>query len=165
MRAVQPEFKFENAKQIADEWGCVSLSQDEHGPRNKVIQHMERELKAGKSIIIDNTFPDTVSRSRYIKVVQDYFKRSKKPVHIRALVINGAWTAAKRRAFALHMNAVRMRMGGKTIPIVVYNVYRKKYMPPNETEGFTEIVNTKFLPRFTGPDHVLAFSQLTEIPR
>ena len=157
--------KSQIAKQIVEEWDYVQLSQDDIGPRRKVVQRMEQALDAGHSVVIDNTFADIRMRAQYIRAIQAYFKRTKKPVHIRAFVINGQWSAVKRRAFALHMNNVRMRMGGKCIPIIAYHVYRKKYEPPTETEGFTEVVNTKFLPRFISPEHVLAFNQLTEIPR
>jgi bifunctional polynucleotide phosphatase/kinase len=149
------------ADQVTDWANYESVSQDEYRTWQKTIKMMLEALNRGKSVIVENTHPDVISRKRYIEAAQDYFESKDKPVQIRAFFINGDWDKQKRRDFAEHMNVVRSRLGGKYIQQVAYRTYFKKFKKPDESEGFTEIINTKFMPRLDSPEHAIAFLQRT----
>ncbi len=147
------------AKKIASTRGYVRVNQDELKSKVKVMKAIQEELNSGKSVVVDNTNLDPTKRAEIIKIVQEYFTENDKPVKIRAFHINGDWSTEQQVEFAKHLNVVRQRLGGTYINEITYRVLLKNFEPPKEEEGFTEIINIPFIPRFRNPKHLLAFLQ------
>ena len=147
------------AKRIAKDYGYKRVNQDEMKTKAKVYKAIRTYLRQGKSVVVDNTNLDPARRDEIIKIAQEHFANTERPVKIRAFYINGDWPLEKQIAFAKHLNTVRQRLDGPYINELVYRVMLKKFEPPTEAEGFTEIINIPFLPRFKNAEHVLAFLQ------
>jgi bifunctional polynucleotide phosphatase/kinase len=147
------------AKRIEKEWKYIRLNQDTLGSSKAVDNELRAELENGSSVVLDSTNGREARRAEQIKIARDYFKKTDKPVHIRAFIINGDLPQAQQRELAQHLNLVRERDGGTRIPEIVYRKYYKESTPPRDNEGFTEIQNVKFLPKFKTALNVLHFMQ------
>ena len=65
---------------------------------------------------------------------------------------------------AHHLNFVRQNMTNgevRRIPDVAYNVYKKNAEEPSTDEGFKEVVNIDFTPRFDDDTHRKLFEEWT----
>jgi len=149
------------SRRIEKEWKYVRINQDELGSKKAVDNELTLELNNGNSIVLDATNGTSSRRSELVNIINDYFKDAKKPVHIRAFVMNGDLSQDMQRDLASHLNQVRERAGATRIPQIAYRVYYSKYIPPTEEEGFTQIQNVKFVPCFKKAIDVLNFMQLT----
>lgn len=153
------------AKRIERDWNYVRINQDTLGSKAAVDKELQRVLKSGSSVILDSTNGNVKRRKEQIAIASNYFREKRKPVYIRALVMAGELPVKEQRALAEHMNIVRERGSNdnsvRRVPDIVYRLYYKDYTPPTENEGFTEIVNVKFVPRFIKPDDALHFLQRT----
>ena len=100
-------------------------------------------LKAGKSVIIDNTNATIKARGEYIKIAQQF------KIKIRCFYFVMSIEQAK------HLNAVRDIMGSdkKLVPTVAYTMFKKKFIKPELTEGFDDIVHINFIPEWKSPEH------------
>jgi len=102
----------------------------------------EQALKAGKSVVIDNTNPDPDSRKPYITLAQKY------GASLRGFVMNTS------REMAEHLNLFREKLTCGEVPRISsigYNMFFKKVREggaPTKSEGFDEIVNIDFHPYF-----------------
>jgi bifunctional polynucleotide phosphatase/kinase len=153
------------AKRIEREWDYVRINQDALGSKSAVDKELQQTLQSGHSIVLDSTNGNLKRRREQIAIVSKYFRDKGKPVHIRAFVMAGDLSTSEQRALAQHLNIVRERGSGENVrqrvPEIVYRLYYKDYVPPSEDEGFTEIVNVKFVPRFLKPEDALHFLQRT----
>lgn len=69
---------------------------------------------------------------------------------------------------AKHLNYVRQNQTDgevRRIPEVGYNVYKSGYSAPNKTEGFTEIIQVDFEPKFDSERDEAIFKQWTSAER
>ena len=69
---------------------------------------------------------------------------------------------------AKHLNYVRQNQTDgevRRIPEVGYNVYKSAYSAPTKTEGFTEIVQVDFEPKFDSERDEAIFKQWTSAER
>lgn len=153
------------AKRIERDWDYVRINQDTLGSKGAVDKELYKTLQTGSSVVLDSTNGNLKRRREQIAIASQYFREKEKPVHIRALVMAGELPIKEQRALAEHMNIVRERASGdnakQRVPEIVYRLYYKDYTPPTEDEGFTEIVNVKFVPRFIKPEDALHFLQRT----
>jgi len=93
----------------------------------KMISTAKKILKDKKtenpSFIFDATNPTIEKRSEYIMfALENQYK-------VRCVFMASSYDESKRRN--IH------RTDNKKVPDIVYNIYRKKFEEPNETEGFT----------------------------
>jgi len=146
------------AKRVEKEWGYVRINQDLLGKKEKVDNMLETTLDSGKSVILDSTNSDSKRRREQINIAQKYFKNAKKPIIIRAFVMNGNLSVNDQRLLAEHLNAIRERKGLSRVPQIGVRMYYKNYSPPTEDEGFTQIQSVNFVPCFTAKD-ILHFMQ------
>jgi len=150
------------AKRIFKEWKYVRINQDSLGSKKKVDDLLKKSLNNGKSVVLDSTNGNPDRRGEQIDIAKNYFKENDLPIHIRAFVMNGDMSINIQKELAHHMNLVRERTTNKArIPKIVYSIYYKNYEPPSESEGFTQIRNVKFIPKFSNGDDVLNFYQRT----
>jgi len=150
------------AKRICKEWKYVRINQDTLGTKKKVDKELEKVLENGDSAVMDSTNGNIDRRREQIEIAKDYFRDNNLPVNIRAFVMNGDLSETMQRDLALHMNLVRERSTNTPrIPAIAYRIYYKNYSAPYESEGFTQIQNVKFVPRFPNANAVLNFYQRT----
>lgn len=99
----------------------VHIEQDKIGSRPKLLKELDKSLLSGKSIVIDSTNPDQEKRLEY------YEKAQKNGYTIKVLyfLINGTG-----------FNKLRE----KPVPDIVYHIYFKKLVPPNNENTPGEVV-------------------------
>lgn len=69
---------------------------------------------------------------------------------------------------AKHLNYVRQNQTDgevRRIPEVGYNIYKSGYSAPTKTEGFTEIIQVDFEPKFDSERDEAIFKQWTSAER
>ena len=120
--------------------GYELVSQDTLRSKDKCLSATEQLLKAGKSVAIDNTNPDTASRSVYIQIA----KRLGIPVRL-------FWLQTDKE-HCRHNNMFRKLTDSskshENIDDRVINIYLNKFEEPNLQEGIEEIIKVRFLPTF-----------------
>lgn len=98
----------------------------------------EVHLKAGVSVVVDNTNPDVESRSRYTSVANKY------KVPVRCFLMTTSYKHARH-------NEKYRQLTDKThkpVPDMVVHSYKSKYKEPELSEGFAEVVRVNFVPKF-----------------
>ncbi|KAI9561889.1 hypothetical protein GHT06_012851 [Daphnia sinensis] len=126
------------AKHHALQSGYDVINRDSLGSWQKCVTVLERSLDSGKSVLIDNTNPDTESRSRFVRLA------SARGLPCRCFVMNTSMT------HALHNNKFRELTDASHAPVsrMIFNVYKSKFQEPSLEEGFTQIVRVNFRPAF-----------------
>lgn len=113
--------------------GYVHINQDTLKTVSKCISLTKKEIKNGKSIIIDNTNSSQDIRHKYIQLALE------NNINIRCIYFDITEKLAK------HLNKYRMITDeNKYVPDITYNVYNKKFIKPDKSEGFNEIIFYKF---------------------
>lgn len=101
----------------------VIISGDQLKTSKKMIAVARPILKSGKSVIFDATNPTKIKRAEYI----DLAKELKLPA--RCVYMSTSMEES------LYLNNQRPKE--KIVPKIVYNIYKKKFEMPDETEGCT----------------------------
>ncbi|XP_076242930.1 polynucleotide kinase 3'-phosphatase [Calliopsis andreniformis] len=119
------------------------VNRDTLGSWQKCISMVEKHLNEKNSVVVDNINTDVATRQRYIDVA----KKHKVPVR--------CFLMATSVEHAKHNNKFRELTDSSHAKIteVIINSYLKNYQPPSLNEGFTEIVNINFIPKFQEEDH------------
>ena len=116
------------------------------------VQAAQESLKAGKSVVIDNTSPSAVARSDYIKLAQ------------KAKVACRCFHLQTSLELAHHLNYFRQNVSEgrkRRVPDVGYNVFKKNFEEPSVAEGFVEVKKVNFVPQFKGKKEEEMFKQWT----
>lgn len=123
-------------KNYLDHYGYVN--RDTLGSWKKCVTVMEKYLDEKSSVVIDNTNPDCVSRQRYIEVAKKY------NIPVRCFVMTTSIDHAK------HNNKFRELTDPSHAKVndVIINSYVKNFQQPSLEEGFKEIVDINFVPKF-----------------
>ncbi|KAJ8403752.1 hypothetical protein AAFF_G00346200 [Aldrovandia affinis] len=134
--------------------GYVYVNRDTLGSWQQCVSACERALKEGRSIAIDNTNPDLESRKRYVDLCQ------KAGVPCRCFLFTASLEQAK------HNNRFReMRPPqNKHVPVndMVFYSYKNKFATPSLSEGFSEILQIYFVPKFPDRQSEDLFRQFSE---
>ncbi|XP_031835451.2 polynucleotide kinase 3'-phosphatase [Nomia melanderi] len=119
------------------------VNRDSLGSWQKCISAVQKHLIDNKSVVVDNTNPDTSSRQRYIEVAK------KHGVPVRCFVMTTTMEHVK------HNNKFRVLTDPSHARIteIIINSYIKNYQSPTLDEGFTEIVQVNCVPLFQNDDH------------
>eukprot|EP00123_Amoebidium_parasiticum_P006881 comp17719_c0_seq1/m.17640 comp17719_c0_seq1/g.17640 ORF comp17719_c0_seq1/g.17640 comp17719_c0_seq1/m.17640 type:complete len:440 (-) comp17719_c0_seq1:199-1518(-) len=129
--------------------GYEHINQDTLKTWQKCVAACEAALAKGKSVVIDNTNPDSGSRARYIEVAR------KKGVPVRCFRHTASFEHCR------HNNVYRnLRTGQDQIPMLAFNMSRSKFEEPDTKEGITEIVKIDFVPDFEGDEEAEALYRL-----
>ncbi|KAI8481654.1 hypothetical protein Bbelb_405720 [Branchiostoma belcheri] len=120
--------------------GYVHVNRDVLGTWQKCVAACSQALAGGKGVVVDNTNPDVESRKRYV----DCARQAKAPC--RCFVMNSSLDLCR------HNNRFRdMTYTGvghvKVADPVIFS-FRKKYVEPQLSEGFDEIIKVNFVPKF-----------------
>ena len=119
----------------------TQVSQDILRSKGKCLSVTEQLLKAGKSVVIDNTNPDVISRHVYIQIA----KRLTIPVRV-------FWLQTDKE-HCRHNNMFRKltdySKSHESVDDKVINIYLNKFQEPALTEGIEEIVKVNCIPTFS----------------
>ncbi|AAV50735.1 putative bifunctional polynucleotide phosphatase/kinase [Acanthamoeba castellanii mimivirus] len=116
--------------------GYVHINQDKCKTKAKCLSETENALSKGKSVVIDNTNPDVISRMTYTNLAKE-----NNYDHVRAIIMETPDELAK------HLNNVRHIYSSGTVPKVTdiaYNIYRKNFVLPQYEENFDKIETVTF---------------------
>ncbi len=105
--------------------------------KKKCIEKARLAFEKNKSVVIDNTNPDILTRMEYTTLAQEYNYKN-----IRCIILNTDILLAK------HLNNVRHIYSNGTIPKVhdiAYNIYKKNFIKPMKTEHFDIIETVDFV--------------------
>ncbi|XP_046395199.1 uncharacterized protein F21D5.5 [Ischnura elegans] len=118
--------------------GYARVCRDELGTREKCEMVAREKLSSGLSVVFDCTNPDRSSRSRVVSLAKVT------GVPIRCFMMMTTKDQAK------HNNKFREITDPSHMKIndMVINSYYSKFEEPTMDEGFEEIVEVKFLPKF-----------------
>uniref|UniRef100_A0AAY5KKE1 PNK FHA domain-containing protein n=1 Tax=Esox lucius TaxID=8010 RepID=A0AAY5KKE1_ESOLU len=133
--------------------GYVYVNRDTLGSWQSCVSACERALKEGRSVAVDNTNPDPESRKRYIDVSQSL------GVSCRCFNFSASLEQAK------HNNRFREMAPSTTKHLPILNklsLHRKKFVAPSLSEGFSEILQVHFVPKFTDQQSEALFRQFSE---
>ncbi|XP_005990983.1 bifunctional polynucleotide phosphatase/kinase [Latimeria chalumnae] len=132
--------------------GYEHVNRDTLGTWQKCVSACEAALQRGQRVVIDNTNPEVESRSRYIDCAQ------KAGVPCRCFRFMASIDQAK------HNNRFREMSGKDHVSVndMVLNSYKSKFVAPSLSEGFSEIVQIHFVPRFKDPKLESLFRQFSE---
>jgi len=127
--------------------GYTIINKDTLKTQKKCESEAHLALGNGKSIVVDNTNPDTAARSVYVKMAKKY------NVPIRCFYYKTPQPLSE------HLNILRSHMSGgsiKKIGIIVYRTFNKKFEKPKKSEGFEEVREIDFIPDFEEDEDLLA---------
>lgn len=122
--------------------GYVRINRDNLGTMKKCLIAAEKSISEGKSVVIDNTNPDIKSRKLFVELAKKY------GYNLRCLDFNTS------RDLSMHNMWYRsIKEGVKHIPKIVYNMFRKKYTPATQSEGFDVIESVDFILELSDNDY------------
>ena len=130
----------------------VTVNRDTLGTQQKCLAAAKTALKAGKSVLVDNTNPSKATRTAYIDLAKEF------KVPVRCIHLNIPLELSH------HLNLYRQtKSKGKQrrVPEVGYRVYDKNFEKPETAEGFAEVVELPFLPQFDSSEDEQLFNQWT----
>ncbi|KAJ3151556.1 hypothetical protein HDU89_001999 [Geranomyces variabilis] len=159
----------------------VRVNQDELKTREKCLRMTEESLRAGKSVIVDNTNPDPDTRKKYVDIAAKVeAARGSGRIPIRCI-----WHTADQ-ALCQHNNIYRVYMAHKDLeggwvdwtstaagraqphanpvsvlklPTIAFTSYASRFREPNaEEEGFDEVRRVDWDPQFASPEDEAAWS-------
>ncbi|KAJ3046082.1 hypothetical protein HDV00_003832 [Rhizophlyctis rosea] len=144
--------------------GYVYVNQDTLKTREACLKATEAALKAGKSVVVDNTNPEAVIRKMYIALAG----------RVGGISVRCFWFKSEE-ALCLHNNAYRQHgqprakaldSGGGDeatllagnidipqpshayVPTMAFRFFAKKLQAPETSEGFAEVRQIEFTPNF-----------------
>lgn len=129
------------AKKYLAPKGYVYVNRDTLSTQQKCISACKDALKKNQCVVVDNTNPDVESRAKYLSLAKEY------RVPCRCFMFKTSMEHVK------HNERFREITDKSHTPIndMIMNSFAKKYVPPQKTEGFTEIVTVNFVPKFKDP--------------
>lgn len=139
------------AKQYLVSRQYVHVNRDTLGSWQKCASECEKALKAGQSVVVDNTNPDVESRQRFIDIAKKF------GCECRCFLMSCTLDQAK------HNNEFRniQLKGHHHVPVtdmVLYS-YGSKFKEPQLSEGFSEILKINFIPKFSSTDDEQLYKQ------
>ena len=122
--------------------GYVHVNRDTLGTNAKCLKVTQESLKAGKSVVVDNTNPSPAARAEFLDIAKAT-KVTARCFHLEASA-----------DLAHHLNYYRQNISKgvqRRVPDVGYRVYQSKFEKPSASEGFTSVVDVPFVPQFDSP--------------
>ena len=115
------------------------MNRDTLATQEKCLKVAADSLKAGKSVVVDNTNPSKAVRKPYTELAK------KHGIPARCIYLDIP------NELAVHLNYYRQNLSeGKQrrVPAVGYRVFDKGFSPPEKEEGFSEVLTINFVPHF-----------------
>lgn len=117
------------ANKINMNYGYAVINQDLLKSAKKCILDVEENMKKAVSVIIDKTNPDKETRKIWIDLAKKY------NYSVRAILMTTSRELSKHNNYFRHITA-----NVKIIQEIAYRTYNSKFVKPELTEGFTEIL-------------------------
>ncbi|XP_061636944.1 bifunctional polynucleotide phosphatase/kinase isoform X1 [Phyllopteryx taeniolatus] len=134
--------------------GYAYVNRDVLGSWQSCVAACQRALKEGRSVAIDNTNPDLESRKRYVDVAKAA------GMSCRCFHFSATLEQAK------HNNRFREMVPSDSkhmkVNDMIFQSYKKHFVAPALSEGFSEILNIHFVPNFKDSQSEILFRQFTE---
>ncbi|XP_037534440.1 bifunctional polynucleotide phosphatase/kinase [Nematolebias whitei] len=134
--------------------GYDYVNRDTLGSWQNCVSACERALRAGRSVAVDNTNPDPESRKRYVDVAKAA------GVSCRCFHFSASLDQAK------HNNRFREMAPSdrKHVKVndMVFHSFKKHFVAPALSEGFSEILQVHFVPVFKDVQSETLFRQFSE---
>ncbi|TWW76697.1 bifunctional polynucleotide phosphatase/kinase [Takifugu flavidus] len=134
--------------------GYVYVNRDTLGSWQSCVSACQRALKDGRSVAVDNTNPDPESRRRYVDVAKAA------GVPCRCFQFSASLEQAK------HNNRFREMVPSDAkhakVNDIVFHSYKKHFVAPALSEGFSEILQIHFVPQFKDSTTERLFRQFSE---
>lgn len=116
------------------------VSRDILKDMKKCVSSADAALKAGRSVVIDNTSPKKADREPFIKLA-----KSNGNIPVRVLFFPFDIQLVQ------HTNAYRERLLGSSaphVPLIALRMYFSKMEEPSLSEGIEEVLKINFVPKF-----------------
>ncbi|MBN3274565.1 PNKP kinase, partial [Polyodon spathula] len=145
--------------------GYVYINRDTLGSYQKCVSACTLALSEGKRVAIDNTNPDQESRSRYLSCAQ------KAGVPCRCFLFTASLERAKHNNRQYEISSLlssqfrQMQPSQRnqlTVNDMVFHSYKKKFVAPSLSEGFSEILQIHFVPHFDNSQSQALYQQFSE---
>ncbi|XP_056296598.1 bifunctional polynucleotide phosphatase/kinase [Pseudoliparis swirei] len=134
--------------------GYAYVNRDTLGSWQSCVTACERALKEGRSVAVDNTNPEPEARKRYVDVAKAA------GVPCRCFHFSASLEEAK------HNNRFREMAPSDTkhakVNDMLFHSYKKHFVAPALTEGFSEILQIHFVPNFKDSQSEILFRQFSE---
>ncbi|CAK6974958.1 bifunctional polynucleotide phosphatase/kinase isoform X1 [Scomber scombrus] len=134
--------------------GYAYVNRDTLGSWQSCVAACERALREGRSVAVDNTNPDLDSRKRYVDVAKAA------GVSCRCFHFSASLEQAK------HNNRYREMAPSDSkhnkVNDMVFHSYKKHFVAPALSEGFSEILRIHFVPNFKDSQSETLFRQFSE---
>ncbi|KAM7399676.1 hypothetical protein PAMP_018924 [Pampus punctatissimus] len=134
--------------------GYVYVNRDTLGSWQSCVTACERALKENRSVAVDNTNPDPESRKRYVDVAKAA------GVSCRCFLFSASLEQAK------HNNRFRENAPSDSkhakVNDMIFHSYKKHFVAPALSEGFSEILHVHFVPNFKDSQSETLFRQFSE---
>ena len=123
---------------LADPNKFVHINQDTLNTKVRCLAQTAKALDSGKSVVVDNTNPDKITRRQYIEVAKT------RNIPARCIYFTVPEKICK------HNNAYREfhQNQKKRVPSVAYATFYNRLDSPRLTEGFKEIYKIEWAPQF-----------------
>lgn len=126
--------------------GYTVISRDNLGKWQACVKHAEQAL-VNSSVVIDNTNLTKEERKRYVTVA------TKAGVPCRCFVFTTTVDHCRHNERFRQMTT----KAHAKINEMIFNKIKKEYEEPSMNEGFTEIVNVNFVPRFSSKEEEITY--------
>ncbi|KAM6932889.1 bifunctional polynucleotide phosphatase/kinase-like [Xenentodon cancila] len=134
--------------------GYVYVNRDTLGSWQNCVSACDRALREGRSVAVDNTNPDPESRKRYVDVAKAA------GVSCRCFHFSASLDQAK------HNNRFREMAPSDSkhtkVNDMVFHSYKKQFVAPALSEGFSQILQIHFVPNFNDGQCETLFRQFSE---
>lgn len=115
----------------------VRINMDTLKTKAKCLKECVKQIEQKNNVVIDNTNPNKITRKEYIDIAKKY------NYSVRCIKINCDKNVAYHTA---HYRSYKSNGVIKSIPMMVYHMYNKKYEDPEKSEGINEIIEINFSP-------------------
>ena len=142
-------------KRFMEPKGYRYVNRDTLGSWQKCVAKSKEYLKAGASVVVDNTNPDRESRSRYTEVGNAL------KIPMRCFRFMTSIAHAKHNNRFRELTVTEDDKHNK-VNDIVFNMYKSKFTEPSSDEGFSEIAKIDFVPTFADKTREKLYKQFLE---
>ncbi|KAH0489873.1 hypothetical protein TgHK011_001365 [Trichoderma gracile] len=129
--------------------GYERVNQDTLKTRDKCIQAAMNLLKAGKSVVVDNTNPDPDTRALWIDVAR------KASVPIRCVWFSTPVMVCEHNDAVRAHNPALNPEARESLPKLAFTGFASRFKEPKQKEGFQDVTEVKFQFRGTKEEYAL----------